>query len=313
MSKTPPVLQLYREIRRLHRRLPPAMRFLGNTYARDEFRRHKDAPPEYVHGFTAEWETYRDKLMHDIPHIQPADAGASASAERGGVDPTLLERMSDAQLGQLYVLRQTAKGEQVNDALIVLILCFAFIVDILDRIPFVHVPLFSSPASFDTYLVRDKVQTPSSDSMDPAAEQPKKPCRVCSEFKTLQKSGFKSLAPPTVTKLECPPDREALGRATWTFLHTMAAYYPESPSHEHRQRTLQFLNSFSHLYPCNHCADHLRLEIKKTPPDVASRDGLSNWLCIMHNKVNDVLEKPQFDCKRVLERWRDGPPDGSCD
>ncbi|TPX38615.1 hypothetical protein SeLEV6574_g07721 [Synchytrium endobioticum] len=274
MSKTPPVLQLYREIRRLHRRLPPAMRFLGNTYARDEFRRHKDAPPEYVHGFTAEWETYRDKLMHDIPHIQPADAGASASAERGGVDPTLLERMSDAQLGQLYVLRQTAKGEQVNDAL---------------------------------------VQTPSSDSMDPAAEQPKKPCRVCSEFKTLQKSGFKSLAPPTVTKLECPPDREALGRATWTFLHTMAAYYPESPSHEHRQRTLQFLNSFSHLYPCNHCADHLRLEIKKTPPDVASRDGLSNWLCIMHNKVNDVLEKPQFDCKRVLERWRDGPPDGSCD
>lgn len=28
----------------------------------------------------------------------------------------------------------------------------------------------------------------------------------------------------------CPPDTPEIGRATWTFLHTMAAYYPEQPS-----------------------------------------------------------------------------------
>ncbi|GAV98642.1 mitochondrial FAD-linked sulfhydryl oxidase ERV1 [Lentinula edodes] len=28
--------------------------------------------------------------------------------------------------------------------------------------------------------------------------------------------------PPT----NCPPDSEELGHATWTFLHTTAAYYP---------------------------------------------------------------------------------------
>ena len=115
------------------------------------------------------------------------------------------------------------------------------------------------------------------------------------------------------TTVECPPDSQTLGRATWTFLHTMAAYYPEAPSEEHRQRTLQFLNGFSHLYPCDHCAQHLREEMKMLPPDVSSASGLSQWLCVMHNKVNDILGKSQFDCKRVFERWRDGPPDGRCD
>ena len=30
--------------------------------------------------------------------------------------------------------------------------------------------------------------------------------------------------------LECPVDREELGRGTWDLLHTTAAYYPETPS-----------------------------------------------------------------------------------
>lgn len=31
-------------------------------------------------------------------------------------------------------------------------------------------------------------------------------------------------------RLPCPPQTAELGRSTWTFLHTMAAYYPEEPS-----------------------------------------------------------------------------------
>jgi FAD-linked sulfhydryl oxidase len=75
----------------------------------------------------------------------------------------------------------------------------------------------------------------------------------------------------------------------------------------------QLLNGLGQLYPCGDCADHLREEIRRHPPDVTSRVTLSEWLCQTHNEVNRRLGKPIFDCKRVDERWRDGPADGSCD
>ena len=113
----------------------------------------------------------------------------------------------------------------------------------------------------------------------------------------------------------CPPDVEQLGRATWTFLHTTAAYYPDKPSPSQRTRMLGLLLSLPVLYPCSWCATHFGEEIQKSPPDVSSREGLSKWLCEQHNRVNERLGKPAFDCslKSTDERWKDGPGDGRCD
>ncbi|KAG0355219.1 hypothetical protein BG005_005855 [Podila minutissima] len=112
---------------------------------------------------------------------------------------------------------------------------------------------------------------------------------------------------------ECPADREVLGRATWTFLHTMTAYYPDKPSAMEQSTMKSLLSSFSQFYPCGHCAEHLRQEMKVSPPKVESRKELSWWMCGMHNKVNEMLGKEIFDCNKVDERWRDGPADGRCD
>ncbi|KAG9073005.1 hypothetical protein KI688_000786 [Linnemannia hyalina] len=112
---------------------------------------------------------------------------------------------------------------------------------------------------------------------------------------------------------ECPADKEILGRATWTFLHTMAAYYPDKPSPMEQSTMKSLLTSFSQFYPCGHCAEHLREEMKVDPPKVESRRDLSWWMCGMHNKVNEMLGKDKFDCNKVDERWRDGPSDGRCD
>lgn len=56
---------------------------------------------------------------------------------------------------------------------------------------------------------------------------------------------------------------------------------------------------------------HFRL--KETPIQASSQELLSQWLCRLHNKVNVKLGKPEFDCSKVNERWRDGWLDGSCD
>ncbi|KAI8985737.1 ERV/ALR sulfhydryl oxidase domain-containing protein [Trametes punicea] len=113
----------------------------------------------------------------------------------------------------------------------------------------------------------------------------------------------------------CPPDVEQLGSATWTFLHTTAAYYPDKPSMAHRVNMLSLLRALPVLYPCSVCATHLGETMKTHPPDVSSRTALSRWLCEQHNEVNERLGKEKFDCSIVKldERWKDGPADGSCD
>lgn len=49
-------LRLYKAIMRAHRAvLPEAMRSLGDTYVREEFKLHKTAKPQHLHGFFTAW------------------------------------------------------------------------------------------------------------------------------------------------------------------------------------------------------------------------------------------------------------------
>ena len=124
-----------------------------------------------------------------------------------------------------------------------------------------------------------------------------------------------SLAVAAAARRDCPPDVEVLGRATWTFLHTTAAYYPERPTARQRAHILSLIHSLPVLYPCSHCAGDFDEDVKVNPPDVSTRVALSRWLCERHNAVNEKLGRAKFDCsiESTDARWKDGPADGSCD
>ncbi|EJT48692.1 hypothetical protein A1Q1_02237 [Trichosporon asahii var. asahii CBS 2479] len=124
-------------------------------------------------------------------------------------------------------------------------------------------------------------------------------------------------AAKTQDRSECPADTVELGRSTWTFLHTTAAYYPDKPTPVQKTHMVNLLSSLPSLYPCTWCADDFGESIKANPPQpaVESATKLNEWLCRRHNEVNKKLGKPEFACdwKNIMRRWKDGPEDGSCD
>ncbi|RUS74441.1 hypothetical protein EGW08_017806 [Elysia chlorotica] len=141
-------------------------------------------------------------------------------------------------------------------------------------------------------------------------------CKACTDFKTwmeLTANPRRIMSRQEREAKQCPMDSLVLGSNTWSFLHTMAAYYPEKPSAEQQHKMKKFISLLSDFYPCHKCAANLREDLKTMTPDTSSNTKLSNWFCELHNKVNVRLGKAEFDCSKVLERWRDGWADGTCD
>lgn len=46
------------------------------------------------------------------------------------------------------------------------------------------------------------------------------------------------------------------------------------------------LDGLAEFYPCGHCAEHLREQVKASPPQVGSSRELSAWLCRIHNEAS---------------------------
>ncbi|KAI0059231.1 ACN9-domain-containing protein [Artomyces pyxidatus] len=96
-----PPLPLYRRLLRAHRHLSVEMRSLGDDYVKAEFRRHRQVDnPAYIIGFLSQWKMYLDQIP----------VGPEAKHFRGKrLDPTVFEKMSAEQLGQLYELMHVTK------------------------------------------------------------------------------------------------------------------------------------------------------------------------------------------------------------
>ncbi|KAL1919588.1 uncharacterized protein VTP21DRAFT_1519 [Calcarisporiella thermophila] len=94
-------LTLYRRILRLHRQLPPEFRYMGDGYVKDEFRRHRDVTnPLHIYSFLSHWLEYAQMLEAQV---------REGSFLGSKIDPEVIEKLSDEQVGQLWELKQETK------------------------------------------------------------------------------------------------------------------------------------------------------------------------------------------------------------
>ncbi|CAO3573602.1 unnamed protein product [Mortierella alpina] len=141
-----PPLVLYRQILRAHRVLPSQFRILGDGYVKSEFHRHKDDQSQQQQ----QQQQQHSRSPSSSPSIANNAASPSSSASSRStpssledasaredaareatlqqivaqakpfgkkLDPALLDKMTDQQLGQLFELRKEAKGLQSQDEL----------------------------------------------------------------------------------------------------------------------------------------------------------------------------------------------------
>ncbi|PAV77226.1 hypothetical protein WR25_12780 [Diploscapter pachys] len=98
-------LLLYKRILRLHYALPKEARLMGDTYVRDEFRRHKSVEPAQALVFLKEWASYCHTLSKQLSVkgiVNKTPIGQDFSSE-------FIDNFSEEQLHQLLELRIEAE------------------------------------------------------------------------------------------------------------------------------------------------------------------------------------------------------------
>ncbi|CCE82975.1 Piso0_002746 [Millerozyma farinosa CBS 7064] len=108
---------------------------------------------------------------------------------------------------------------------------------------------------------------------------------------------------PFMPKMANETLKAQLGNAAWKLFHTILARYPDKPSQQERTTLEQYIRLFAQVYPCGDCARHFQELLSKFPPQTGSRKTAAIWGCDIHNKVNDRLGKPRYDCTTILEDY----------
>lgn len=106
-------------------------------------------------------------------------------------------------------------------------------------------------------------------------------------------------------------DTRFWGPPGWKLLHQIAYKYPEKPDEMDKLNYGIFFSNLANILPCKYCRNSYSKYIKNLPIEkfLESREKLTEWLYLMHNKVNGKLRRQGFlntpnpTLKEINERY----------
>lgn len=175
-----------------------------------------------------------------------------------------------------------------------------------------HVPYQSRYTSTELQRITSYYENPDYDEIEIDYRIPSDPQKREEELGTNTENNVPLLLHKdgSISALHCPTTYTQLSHSTWTYLHTMAAYYPEQPNNDYQEKTINFIQHFASLYPCQHCSEHMKEFIQEHPITAKNNVDLSIWMCTYHNHVNASLGKRIINCSPdyLLHRYKEGYP-----
>jgi len=91
----------------------------------------------------------------------------------------------------------------------------------------------------------------------------------------------------------------------WFFLHTIAMSYPHNPNEVTKKKYYEFIQNLPLFMPIESIGNDFVKILDQYPVTayLDSRDSFIRWTHFIHNKVNDILQKPKITLNEFYMRY----------
>lgn len=102
-------------------------------------------------------------------------------------------------------------------------------------------------------------------------------------------------------------DPKVWGPHYWFFLHTLVMTYPHHPNTVTKKKYYEFFQNLSLFLPVEEISSQFSKLLEKYPvsPYLDNRDSLVRWMHFIHNKINEIHEKPQISLTSFFTKYYD--------
>jgi len=89
-------------------------------------------------------------------------------------------------------------------------------------------------------------------------------------------------------------------------MHIASLGYADEPTYAEKRAAKEYYSALMYMLPCPVCRDHFKEILKVLPVDswLDNRKSLTEWVWMVHNQVNQRLNKPQLTQDEFFKRYQ---------